>query len=153
MKLNDWTFLISVFFLPIWLVWELVALWLRSKGVFGGGLPGTSSMNVAVISTVMQHRGYQANVLPFFWSAMMAHWWWNWVGWKTWSTPYPAIAFWMLVAGTLALDISLWKTPYETLHPVLKFYRAPMMQCVAGFLTAFFLFPQQAIRASGWRWW
>lgn len=153
MTLNDVTFLMSVFFLPIWLVWELVALWLRSRGIIGGAIDGAPSMTVGTISMVMQHRAYQLNALPFFWSAMMAHWWWNWFGTKTWDIPYPAIAFWLLMASTFGLDMVLWHSPYADFHPMLKLYRAPMVQCVVGFAAAYFLFPQQAVTTPGWRWW
>jgi hypothetical protein len=152
-KLNDVTFLVSIFFLPIWLVWELVALWLRSKGVAGGGLEGTTSTSVGTISMVMQHRGYQMNALPFFWSAMAAHWWFNWFGTKTWVAPYPAITFWLMVVGTLCMDAALWHTPYETLSNFAKFYRAPMVQAALGFFAAYFLFPQEMPKGPGWRWW
>lgn len=153
MAINDLTFVLSVFFLPIWLVWELTVIWLHSRGYFGGQLPGRENLSVATISMVMQHRGYQLTVLPFFWSSMAAHWWFNWIGRKTWDMPYPAIAFWLIVAGTLVMDIALWNTPYETLSPIAKFYRAPMVQCVLGFAAAYVLFPQAMIKMAGWRWW
>jgi hypothetical protein len=138
MTANDITFIINIFFLPIWLVWELTTFWLRGKGVFGGPLPGRESLSVGTISMVMQHRAYQLTVLPLFWSGMMAHWWWNDFDGK----------------GTGgASDIVLWYTPFNDLHPVLKFYRAPMVQTIVGFLAAYFLFAQTMVRGSGWRWW
>lgn len=143
MNTNWLTFLISIFFLPIWLVWELIVIKMRGEGA-----------DVGTISMVMRARGYQMTALPFFWSAMMAHWWWNWIHTKTWQVPYPAIVFWAMVAGTLALDIYLWHTPFNTLHPWLKFYRAPMIQCIVGFLAAYFFFPQRMLLDHpGWRWW
>ena len=153
MKLNDLTFIISVFFLPIWLVWEATVLWLGHKGVFGGAIEGSTRETVATISNVMKLRGYQLNVLPFFWSGMMAHWWFNWPEKWVWNVPYPAILFWLLVCGTLTADIMLWDTPFDELHSVLKFYRAPMVQCAVGFLAGFGLFPQAMARLAGWRWW
>lgn len=152
MKLNDVTFLIAVCFLPLWLVWELTVLWLRSKGVIGGEMPATTSATVTTISGVMKNRGYQLTALPFFWSAMTAHWWFNW--WRpTWSTPVPTIVFWLLVVGTLVSDILLWNTPFSSLPTWAKFYRAPMVQCVVGFVTAWVLFPQAMSKLQGWRWW
>lgn len=153
MKLNDLTFVLSVFFLPIWLVWELAALWMRSKGVVGGALPGSTSEAVGTISMVMKNRGYQLTVLPFFWSAMAAHWWVNDFDGRTWESPIPAILFWVLVTATLASDVFFWNTPFNALNPTLKFYRAPMVQVVAGFLAAYWLFPQSMVRLPGWRWW
>ena len=153
MTFNDKTFLVGIFFLPLWFLWEMLTFWLRSKGYFGGPIPGRGNMTVGTISMVMQHRAYQLNALPFFWSGMMAHWWFNWFGTKTWDVPYPTIAWWSWLTITFAMDLWLWNTPYPTLHPWLKFYRAPMMQCVVGFATAYFLFPQQMPRLPGWRWW
>lgn len=148
MKFNDWTFLVGVFFLPVWLVWEMVALWLHSRGVESA--PGVT---VGTISMVMKARGYQMNALPFFWSAMTAHWWFNWIHTKVWTAPYPAIAFWVFVAATLGLDVWLWNTPYTTLGPTMKIFRAPMVQCLLGFILAYVLFPQGADHDPGWRWW
>ncbi len=145
---NDLTFILSVFFLPIWLVWELTLLWLRGKGHVSadtGHLAGTISM-------VMRDRAYQMNAIPFFWSAMTAHWWVNWFDRPVWDVPYPAIAFWLLLAATLGLDIYLWHTPYPTLESLVKVFRAPMVQVGLGFLAAYFLFPQKA-PDGGYRWW
>jgi len=148
MNANGITFLVSVFFLPIWLVWELVVLlWLRPRGVaIDGHLAGTISM-------IMQQRAYQLNIIPFFWASMTAHWWFNWLRHRVWDVPYPAIAFWVFLAGTLAADIVLWNTAYQQLPEWAKVYRAPMVQCALGFMLAYFLFPQQALSGAGWRWW
>lgn len=153
MTINTWTFLVSVFFLPIWLVWELATFWLRAKGFFGGPLIGREVMTVGTISMVMQHRAYQVNVLPFFWSGMMAHWWWNDFDGKAAGNGATTFLWWALLVGTLVADVLLWNTPFNELHPVLKFYRAPMVQCVAGFVSAYFLFAQVMTRLPGWRWW
>lgn len=142
MTFNGWTFIIGIFFLPVWFCWEMLALWLKGKG-----------FDADTISQVMRARGYQMNSLPFFWSAMMAHWWWNWYYWKTYDSPVPAVAFWCLVAMTLAMDVWLWNTPYSTLAQPLKFYRAPMVQTMVGFIAAYALFPQGMLRGPGMRWW
>jgi len=153
MTLNTITFLVSIFYLPIWLAWELTTFWLRSKGYFGGPLPGREVFTVGTISMVMQHRAYQMTVLPLFWSGMMAHWWWNDFDGKGTGGNIGTAIFWALIAGTLVADVVLWNTPYNTLNPVLKFYRAPMVQTIVGFLTGYFLFAQTMVRGAGWRWW
>ena len=153
MTYNLATFLISVFFLPIWLGWELFTFWLRSKGFFGGPLPGREVMSVATISMVMQYRAFQMTVLPLFWSGMMSHWWWNDFDGKGMGGQAGTVAFWSLIGLTFILDLVLWSTPYSSLHPVLKFYRAPMVQTIVGFLTGWLLFAQAMPRTAGWRWW
>jgi hypothetical protein len=147
MTFNDTTFIISIFFLPIWLVWELVVLlWLRPRGVvIDGHLPGTISM-------IMQQRAYQINVIPFFWASMTAHWWFNWMRVSTWSTPIPAIVFWVILASILASDVWLWNVAYQQLPEWAKVFRAPMVQSLLGFVLAYTLFPQEALK-GGWRWW
>jgi hypothetical protein len=144
MSINNITFFVSVFFLPIWLIWELALLWMRDA----------AGMHVGTISMIMRERAYQFNVLPFFWSSMAAHWWANWIRHSTYDSPIPAISFWLLVAGTFVLDIVLWKSgiPYQTMSPLAKFLRAPAMQLVFGFIAAYFLFPQRALQGP-MRWW
>ncbi len=141
MKTNDLTFLITVFYLPIWLVWELVVL--RMHG---------ASTDIQTISMVMRERAYQMNALPFFWAGMCAHWWVNWTKHPVYDTPYPAVAFWLIVAATLVLDIVLWRTPYPTLGHLAKAFRAPAIQVALGFISAYLLFPQRALQGP-WRWW
>ena len=147
MNLNDTTFLISVFFLPLWLVWELTLLWLRNRGIV------TDGHLVGTISMVMRDRAYQLNCIPFFWAGMSAHWWVNWLRTRVWDVPYPAVAYWLLVVCTLGVDIWLFHTPYSTLPDWAKVIRSPMVQVGLGFIAAYFLFPQQANNAPGWRWW
>jgi hypothetical protein len=146
MRIDNITFIITVFFLPVWLVWELTLLWLRGSGYVSG------DQLVRTISMVMRDRAYQFNVLPFFWSAMAAHWWANWLRTATYDSPAPAVAFWLLVAANLVLDLLLMSTPYYSLAPWLKVARAPMIQLALGFIAAYFLFPQRAPQGP-WRWW
>jgi hypothetical protein len=148
MNFNDTTFIISIFFLPIWAVWELIVLLvLRPKGAaVDGQLVGTISM-------IMQQRAYQLNVIPFFWTGMTAHWWFNWLRTKVWDVPAPAITFWVILGLTLTADILLWNVAYQQLPALAKVYRAPMVQCALAFILAYSLFPQQALTGSGWRWW
>lgn len=141
MKMNDVTFFVGIFFLPIWLIWEIVVLKLH------GG-----DHSVGTISMVMRERAYQMNSLPLFWAGMCAHWWVNWIKHPVYETPYPAIAFWLIVAGTLIADISLWHTPYGSLGSFWKGFRAPPIQAALGFLAAYSLFPQRALQGP-YRWW
>ncbi len=143
MRINDLTFLVTVFYLPIWLVWEVVVLKIR----------GAVGVDVGTISTVMRERAYRLNCIPFFWAAMTAHWWYNWLRHPTYDAPWPAVAFWLMVAGTLALDVALWNHPYPTLTGWVKVFRVPMVQCTLGFVSAYLLFPQRALDGPGWRWW
>jgi uncharacterized protein YacL len=149
MTYNDITFLISVFFLPIWLVWELVILlWLRPQGVqTDGGLAKTISM-------IMQQRAYIFTCIPLFWASMMAHWWFNWIRNPVWKVPAPSIIFWSFVGLTLIVDVILWRSGigFSSLPSWAKGYRAPMVQCLVGIVMAYLLFPQQA-PGQGFRWW
>jgi hypothetical protein len=147
MNLNDITFVVSVFFLPIWLIWELVVLiYLRPRGAT------VDSHLVGTISMIMQQRAYQINVIPFFWAGMAAHWWVNWLRTPVWSNAVPTVLYWVIVAGVLGLDVILWSTAYQQLPEWAKVLRSPMVQVVLGFFTAYFLFPQAALK-GGFRWW
>lgn len=143
MKIDTLTLIVGTFFLPVWLAWELLLLKWRGQG-----------MDVGTISIVMKQRAYELNFIPFFWASMMAHWWFNWQRTPVWSVPYPAIVFWALLAGTLALDVALVLThhPYGTLAAWAKVLRSPMVQCGLGILAAYFLFPQRAYEGE-FRWW
>lgn len=144
MRTNDITFILSIFFLPIWLVWELVLLKWRGQGI-----------NVDLISMVMKNRAYEWNFIPFFWASMMSHWWFNWLRTPVYDVPYFGILFWLIMAGTLVLDVYFYKVGmgFTALPNYAKVLRAPMIQCAWGALAAYVLFPQRAIQLPGWRWW
>ena len=132
MKLDNVTFWIFFGFWPLWLVWELVLLYLKGKGV-----------NADLISQEARQRGYQLTVIPFIWSALMAHFWFNWE--RAYSVAYPAVIFWVFVAFTLFLDYHFWNTPYNTLTGWLRVYRWPGSQAILGLLMGLLLFPQRDI--------
>lgn len=132
MRIDNITFFLTFFFFPIWLVWELVLLYLRGKG-----------FSADLISMEAREQGYRLNVIPFVWSALMAHFWFNWA--RPYSVPYPAIAFWLFVAFTLYLDYRFWGVPYSTLTGFTRIYRWPGFQAGLGLVLGFLLFPQRDV--------
>jgi hypothetical protein len=116
----------------VYLIWELVLLYMRAKG-----------LHVGTISMEAHQHAYQMTVLPFIWGSMASHWWLNWA--KPYTAPYPAIVFWVLVVATLALDIYLWKTPYSSLTGFMRVFRWPGTQMLLGLILGFILFPQRDV--------
>jgi len=132
MRLDNLTFWIFFGFWPVWLVWELILLYLRGKG-----------MSVDLISMEAREQGYKLTVIPFVWSALAAHFWFNWE--KPYSVPYYAIGFWLFVLFTAFLDYRFWNIPYSALTGWLRVYRWPGFQAALGLLMGFLLFPQKDV--------
>jgi hypothetical protein len=131
MKFDNVTFWVFIGIWPAWLIWEIVLLALRGKG-----------LGVDTISMVAKDRAFQMNSLAFTWGGLGAHFWINWYRTRTWSTPVPAIVFWGLIVATLVLDIILWNKPYGDMALVWRWFRNPGMQLLLGMIAGYFLFPQ-----------
>jgi hypothetical protein len=130
MKTDLATLVIWAGFWPTWLLWELVLLYMREK-----------SIDVGTISMIARERAHQLNLIPFLWCGLAAHFWLNWG--EVWGSPIPAIAFWVLVAATLGLDVWFWSTPYGELSRFWQIYRWPGTQVILGLILGFVLFPQK----------
>lgn len=130
-KLDTVTFWLFMGIWPFLLFWELFVLFLRSKG-----------LDVDTVSMVARDNALRMNSMVFVWCGLASHFWLNWGG-RTYSSAIPAITFWVLVAGTLVLDIVLWNKPYDSLPKMLQIYRHPAFQMIWGIVAGLVLFPQQ----------
>lgn len=121
-----WTFVIGIW--ALWLVWEMVLLALRGTGTY-----------VKTISMVARDSAFRLNSVCYAWGGMATHWFWPG---SEWATVAGSIIFWVLCAALLVQDILLWKTPRETLHPVVRWLRFPMVPVIVGAVAGKLLFPQ-----------
>lgn len=136
LPIDRFTFWLFVGFWPVWLVWELVLVKLRGH-----------DPSVDLISMVARDRAYQLTALAFVWGSLAAHFWANWRH-LPWSSPAPAVAFWILIALACVWDWRLWEVPYATMPLWTRVVRFPGVMLFLGLLNGFLLFPQRGMRGN-----
>jgi hypothetical protein len=122
---------------PVWLLWEMVLLWLRRKGGPRSALTGRPART---ISMVPLRYGWKLTGLVYLNGGLATHFF---VPSPQWGSTLGGIAFWGLAAALLAWDWRSWE-----LHP--RFYprwarwaRFPGFWLLLGALAGWGLFPQQ----------
>lgn len=136
MGIDKATFWIFIGFWPIYIVWELILLYMRSV-----------HPSVDLISMVARDRSYQLTAMAFAWGSLAAHFWMNWRE-VPMDSPVLGVLFFGLIAAVLASDLLLWKTAYESLPLWARVVRFPGTMLLLGLLNGFLLFPQKAPSAS-----
>jgi hypothetical protein len=129
---DDITLLVFLGFWPVWLVWELVLLWLRSRP---GEKPKTISM-------VARDRGHHLSSVAYLWGGLATHFWWPS---EAWATVPGSVAFWVVALGLVVWDVDLWRMPVWAWPRWLVRVRAPLLWLILGGLAGRFLFPQRGI--------
>jgi hypothetical protein len=116
----------------LWLAWELVLLYLRTK------IPGVKTISQEARSIAF--RGFPT--LAYFWCGMASHWF---IPWRRPLWPYPwnvvlGVAFWAIGAAYLAADIF---DPRHQYWPTLvQWIRWPPLVALLGLVLGYLLFPQ-----------
>lgn len=114
----------------LWLVWELVLLWMREK----------LGMDVRLISQEarsLAHRGMAS--LAYFLSGLMAHFFINWTR-PTWDGLIAHVlgfSWWFVGALYLAADVAFPESRV--------FLRWPTFAALLGAVLAYVAFPQRAL--------
>lgn len=127
MNIDNITFIVWIFTLPVWLIWETVVL----------------TRDARTISQVARDRAWQLTAVVFFFSAMPFHWWCP-VPWT--GTTLGLVAFWSLQALLLIWNIVMWRktTAHMAFWPRwLRWLNWPVWYLVLGPLAAILLFPQR----------
>lgn len=131
LTIDKFTFYLVLGFWPIWIIWELILLYLRGH-----------NPSVDLISMVARDRSYQMSALAFAWGSLAAHFWANWryLPWTGW--PF-GVMFFLLILLVLIWDVALWNAPYAELPYWIRVVRFPGVMLGLGLLNGFLVFPQR----------
>jgi hypothetical protein len=131
--INTITFWIWFVIWPIWFIWEMVLLYLRSRS------PGASKP--ALISMVARDMGWRYNSAVYTWSGLAAHFWWPG---PDWAPVVTGLVFWSITLLLVIEDVTLqFIKPDRTQWPTwLRYQRLPLLWMVLGFFAGHFLFAQ-----------
>jgi hypothetical protein len=114
----------------LWLAWEIALIWLRGSGT-----------HVYTISQEAKRLafGYLGS-LAYFWGGMTAHYFLTWSK-PSWSSPLPAVAFWVIGLAYMGADFFDGGDPSKWPNFV-QWLRWPPVVVVIGLLAGHLLFPQ-----------
>lgn len=116
-----------------WGIYELVLLLLRRAG-----------LKVDTISMAAKGLAFGAvPALAFFWCGMAGHYFSAWFRHPVWSTPYPAIAWWLMLVAYVVTGV-VDRGHYFGWPLVMQWLRWPPVAGPLGFVSAYILFPQSA---------
>lgn len=111
------------------LIWELVLLYLRGKGIY-----------VQTISMVAKDYGPHMNSVVYLWAGLATHYWWNG---QAWATVIGGVSFWVIALLLVIFDVCLWPTDKANWAQWLTVLRHPGLWMILGALAGRFLFPQR----------
>lgn len=129
MNFDSITFVVWIFFLPVWLMWEVFVLQNGHR----------------TISEIARQRGWQFTSGVFFWSSMPAHWW---IPSPLPCTTAGTIAFWLIILGLFVFNLATWRrnaAPIVFWQSWRRWVNWPVWYVIAGPVAALLLFPQKQL--------